>query len=149
MKQLSNFEIYPGKGLGDLKFEMSYDEVEKMLGEPDEVINQNEEFDEPETLTAFYDELGLALYFEQNDFDEPLLLQSIDIDNENVSFKNKKFYNLSKVEIVEFFKKNTDEKPEISTDDDDVEIYDFQESGISLQFEDKQLISITIYNPNY
>lgn len=149
MKKMSNFEIYPGKGLGDLKFEMTYDDVEKLLGEPDEVINQDEEEDEPETLTAFYDDMGLALYFEQSDFDEPLLLQSIDIDNEHVTFKNKKFANLTKDEIIDYFKQHIEEEPDISSDDDDVEICDFENTGISLQFEGDQLISITVYNTNY
>ncbi|HON18896.1 MAG TPA: hypothetical protein PK990_06975 [Salinivirgaceae bacterium] len=58
--------IIPGKGLGDLRFGMTRNEVKKIIGEPDEIEQIPFSDDENDTMeTWHYDEHELSISFEK------------------------------------------------------------------------------------
>ncbi len=153
MEKISNNEIVPRKGYGNFVFGMEYPRVLELLGDPDEVIQEDDfekgEADEfADSITAFFDEHGLAMFFEQLEQDGPMTLQSIEIDVAEATVYGKKVFGLEKKELVSHIEKNTGEKAELNSDEEfaDFEIYDFNNSGISLQYDNNELISVTIYN---
>ena len=151
MKKITNFEIIPGKGFGNLFFGMNYEEVINMLGKPDEVIDSEEDdLDEvyADSLTVFYDELGVAMFFEKIEENGPMTLQSLDIEITESTIFGKKLFEMPKNELIEFIEQQTKEKPEIEHDEDfaDFDIADFDNNGISLQFDKNELATITLYN---
>lgn len=152
MKKTSNLLINPKKGYGDILFGMTYDEVINLLGSPDEEIDsKDEDFvleDDPISKTIFYDELGAALYFELQPENELYILESIDVDNEEAVLFGKKVFELETKELVKFIENETKEKGEVEEDEDfpTYKIIDFEEAGISLQFDNDELITVTIFN---
>lgn len=151
MKKITNFEIIPGKGFGNLLFGMKYDEIINMLGTPDEVIDSDEEDLEDvyaDSITVFYDELGVAMFFEKIEEDGPMTLQSVDIEISESTLFGERIFNMPKKELIEFVEKKVNEKVEIDHDEDfaDFDIADFDNNGLSFQFEKDELVTITIYN---
>lgn len=153
MEKNSNFEIVPGKGYHNLPFGIEYSKVIDLLGDPDEIIEGNEEEEElaeefANSKTAFYDEHGLAMFFEEINEGGPMTLQSIEIDDEEATLFGKNMFTMNKKEIMTFIEQQTKEKGVVDHDEDfaEFDIVDFEKAGISLQFENEELISITIYN---
>lgn len=150
MEKNNKIEIIPGKGYGDFHFNMEYSRIVEMIGDPDEVI-QNEDDDDEEfvdSLTAFFDDHGLAMFFEKIEENGPMTLQSIEIDEANATMFGKSVFGMNKTELIRFIEKETGEKGIADTDEDfdEFEIIDFEKSGISLQIENDELISVTLYN---
>lgn len=146
----NNFDIVPGKGYGDFLFGLDYAKIIEILGDPDEIIrnddNSNDEY--AESLTAFFDDSGLAMFFEQLEKDGPMTLQSIEIDEPEATMYGKSVFGMNKQELIKLIEKETGEKAVAEKDEDfeDFELIDFENSGISLQIENDELVSITLYN---
>jgi len=150
MEKNNNYEIVPGKGYGNFIFGTGYEQIVEMIGEPDEVI-RNEENGEDEfvdSLTAFFDDFGLAMFFEQLDEKGLMSLQSIEIDEPSATMYGKPIFGMTQKELVKLIEKQTGEKGIIEKDEEieDFEIIDFENSGISLQIENDELVSVTLYN---
>jgi hypothetical protein len=89
--------IEEGQGLGNLKFGLTRNEVESIIGEPEEKENFSFTEDE-ENLTEswHYDELELSLGFDQED---DWRLVTISISSENYKFRDFCPVGLSKKEL--------------------------------------------------
>lgn len=151
MKKITNFEIIPGKGFGNLLFGMKYDDVINLLGTPDEIIDSDEDDLEDvyaDSITVFYDELGVAMFFEKIEENGPMTLQSLDIEITESTLFEKRIFDMPKKELIEFVEKKVNEKVEIDHDEDfaDFDIADFDDTGLSFQFDKDELVTITIYN---
>lgn len=150
MENNNNNEIVPGKGYGNFVFGMEYKTVIEMLGDPDEVIqnDENEDGEFAESMTAFFDEYGVAMFFEQMDKNGPLTLQSIEVDEPEATMYGKMIFGMDKNQLIRFVEKETGEKGILEKDDEiaEFEIIDFEEKGISLQIENNELVSVTLYN---
>lgn len=146
----NNFDIVPGKGYGEFIFGMDYAKIIEMLGDPDEIIrnDDNSEDEYADSLTAFFDDSGLAMFFEQLEKDGSMTLQSIEIDEPEAIMYGKSVFGMNKQELIKLIEKETGEKAVVETDEDfdDFELIDFENSGISLQIENDELVSITLYN---
>lgn len=58
--------VLPGRGLGDLKFNMTRQEVEKIAGKPDEIENvRYDDLDDETVETWHYDKYDFSLSFEK------------------------------------------------------------------------------------
>lgn len=155
MQKVSNKEIIPHKGYGNILFGTEYPKIIELLGDPDEVI-QKEDYDEQiegedeyaDSITTFFDEHGLAMFFEQIDKDGPMTLQSIEIDDPEATMYGKNVFDLPKKEVVALVEKQIGEKAVLESDEDfaEFEIYDYDKNGISLQYDEDELVSVTIYN---
>ena len=92
-------ELKLGTGIGNLKFGSSLEDVEKQLGEPEE-IEESDENDEFEHQAWHYYEDGFSLYFDQED---DYRLSCIETVNPEVTLFGKKLFDLNVNQIKELF----------------------------------------------
>ena len=96
-------EIVAGEGLGVLKFGTSTIQVEKLLGEPDEVETYSFESEEGElSETWHYDSMELSLSFHE---EEDWRLVSIALSSPEVTFKGEKLIGLNREKLIEKLQK--------------------------------------------
>lgn len=82
---LENYEIIPGKGVGNILLGMKRADVEKILGKPDDM--EEITYDDGETsITYYYYDLKIDLTFESDDDER---LSFISVEGEDFSIKNK------------------------------------------------------------
>lgn len=89
------FEIKPGVGLDDLKFGATREEVESMLGVPDE-IDEDLDSDEP-SVAYFYWTFDLSLHF---DADDDFLLGTMELGSEQATVEGVPVIGLHKDELI-------------------------------------------------
>jgi hypothetical protein len=151
MEKPNLLQIIPGKGFDKLLFGMKYSQMVQLLGDPSEIIkddssSNNEEY--VDSMTVFYDEMGLAMFLEQLEGQDEMSLQSIEIDDPEATLFEKKIFQMKKNDIISLVETQTNEKLIKDTDEDleEFDAYDLENNGMSLLFEDEELISVTIYN---
>lgn len=132
-----NYTINIKKGIGELLFGMSVDDVKHLLGEPTEIENIDNGMDE-ETLVLHYDELGLTLFFEG----EPCLLNCIDTDNEETILFGQKVYDMQEKEVAQLMVANNYFAEDIETESWGERRVSFSEANVDFFFEDDELVSI-------
>lgn len=137
-------EIKTGFGLGDLKFGMSKEEVENLLGKPDEIdTHTDNQEDEGQTESWHYDEIELSISFEEID---DFRLFSIAVSGRAYELKNKKLIGLQKNELLKNLKEMQieDLKSEDWTTDDEIKQELIFSENLSLNFwmEDDELSEI-------
>lgn len=118
------FEILPGQGIGEIKFGSSFQQVKKILGEPDEM----EESEEPEKLKYYhYDELALSLSF---DGYEDWRLTTIVGAHESLKLYGYDIFGLSPDELYKVLKnkgsKNISRQKDESQNSETIESEDFE-----------------------
>jgi len=126
-------EIIAGTGLGELKFGMNPNEVQDLLGKPDEIDTHiDNEDDTGTTETWHYDEMEMSISFEE--IDGPMLF-SIAVSGEQYEFKGKNLFGLQKEQLI-------NELESLSIDDlkiEDLKDDDFE--GQELIFSQKHSIN--------
>lgn len=132
-----DYTINIKKGIGELLFGMSVDDVKHLLGEPTEIENIDNGMDE-ETLVLHYDELGLTLFFEG----EPRLLNCIDTDNEETVLFGQKVYEMQEKEVAHLMVTNNYFAEDIETESWGERRVSFSEANVDFFFEDDELVSI-------
>ncbi len=132
-----NYTINIKKGIGELLFDMSVEDVKHLLGEPTEIENIDNGMDE-ETLVLHYDELGLTLFFEG----EPRLLNCIDTDNEETILFGQKVYDMQEKEVAHLMVTNNYFAEDIETESWGERRVSFSEANVDFFFEDDELVSI-------
>ena len=133
-----NKDIRLGKGLGKIKFGLSMEEVEKLIGEPEE-IEESDEDDEFEHEAWNYWEDGYSLYFDKED---DYRLSCIETANRDVQLWGERIFEMSKDQIIRLFADNdiTDiEEEEGETGEIRVS---FEKEMIDLYFDEDQLIAV-------
>lgn len=132
-----DYTINIKKGIGELLFDMSVEDVKHLLGEPTEIENIDNGMDE-ETLVLHYDELGLTLFFEG----EPRLLNCIDTDNEETVLFGQKVYEMQEKEVAHLMVANNYFAEDIETESWSERRVSFSEANVDFFFEDDELVSI-------
>lgn len=95
---MKNKEIVPGKGLGELKFGMSRDEVLSLLGKPDDVDTYDDDEIEDEGSESWhYDDLEISLSFDE---EEDWVLTTIAVSNPSHTFMGHELIGLRKSELL-------------------------------------------------
>jgi hypothetical protein len=130
-------EINPHVGIGAIRFGMTRDEVNKILGEPDETeLFSLEEEDEELTETWHYDELEISMSFEE---DLDFRLTTIATSSDDCLLLNKNVVGMSEGELKSFLESQnfgTIEEEDIEEDSDDEDgFFDFT----TLKVEDKDI----------
>jgi hypothetical protein len=141
---IENFKIIPGKGIGNILLGMQKNDVEKILGKPDnkEIV----EYDEGDSsCTYYYYDMEIDLTFESDDDDR---LSFISVENEKFSIGDKIKIGQSKDEVIQHCKDLNYSKPEyekIESDDDiNQELLALDKENINLWFTDNHLDEIQI-----
>lgn len=92
-------EINPGRGLGQIKFGMTTDQVKAIIGEPDETETFAYESEEGEmSETWHYDELEISISFDE---EENWRLVSIAISAPEATLKGQRLIGLEREELIE------------------------------------------------
>jgi hypothetical protein len=99
--QLSQKEIHPRTGLGQLKFGFTRDQVQAIMGEPDEV-DQHEDGEGNSAEAWHYDELELSVSFEE-EFDWKLV--TIAVSSPDYTLNGKKVIGLNRLELIQVLNK--------------------------------------------
>ena len=94
-------EINLKKGLNELKFGLTMDEVKKLLGNPDDKENIKE--DEIDTEIWYYLEDGITVFFGEEEDWRCICLET---DNEGAEIFGKKIIDLKASELADLFSKN-------------------------------------------
>ncbi len=133
-------EILLLDGLDDLKFGDMPDNVEKLLGKPDEIENLGDEADEDlDTILWNYDKEGLSVFFEGKNNH---VLSCFETDNRDVTLFGKKVFEMSEEEIIKLM--NQEDLTQI---DSEVEEWgekrvSFDEGLIDFYFQDNKLVTV-------
>lgn len=137
-------DIKPGYGLGILKFGMTRNEVDELLGNPNEIEKHEYSDSETELTEAWhYDDLELSLEFDEQ---EDWKLTTISVSSEFYKFKEKQLIGIDQNKLLLLLK-------ELDIDDFEVEdlspienpshklisIYDL---GINFWFENEVLMEV-------
>ncbi|WP_161889606.1 hypothetical protein [Pontibacter russatus] len=133
-----NKDIRLGKGLGKIKFGLTMEEVEELIGEPEEVEESDEE-DEFEHQAWNYWEEGYSLYFDKED---DYRLSCIETANREVQIWGERVFEMSKAQILQLFADNDitgSEEEETETGETRVS---FEREMIDMYFDEDQLIAI-------
>ena len=86
-----------GRGIdGELLFGMRFDAVKKIIGDPDEVDNSQLDGDDGETIAWIYDDLGITLFFDEED---EWRLGTIEVDDEEYSLNGERLLGRSFSEV--------------------------------------------------
>lgn len=133
--------INPLKGLSDIKFGSTKNDVEKLFGKPEdtEVIEVEEE-DLSDAIVWNYDELGFSAFFEK-DFDE--LLTCFDISNDEADLFGQKVFTLAKEKIIELMKNNGFSDFESDDEEWGEHRLSFNDAVMDFYFDENELVSIS------
>ena len=141
---MAQHKIIPGVGFDKIKFGMTQDEVEDILGEPDEVEEQN--YGEGESAEVFYyDELGISMSF---DAEEDYRLVEISFEDESFILFDSIHVGQPIDEALTLAEKaqmGEYDLEDLSTDGfEGKELYGFEKENINFWSDDKTLSSIQI-----
>lgn len=132
-----DFTIELKKGIGNLMFDMTLEEVKQILGEPTEMETIDNGMEE-ETLVLHYDDQSLTLFFEG----ETKLLNCIDTDNEDTILFGQNIYTLTEKEITQLMIANNYFAEDIETESWGERRVTFIEGNIDFFFENDELMSV-------
>ena len=129
-------EIKIGQGLGEIKFGISREELEKIMGKPDELENYSySNSEEDKTESWHYDKLDVSFSFDEQDDWE---LGAISITSKDYLFNGKALIGKTEEEALNFITSiyPEDIKHEFSTFDDDKDriLVDFEDLGLNFWF---------------
>lgn len=105
--------ITPGEGIGNLRFGLRRPDVQKLLGEPDEI----EPIEDQDNLEYWhYDTLGLSLAF---DAEERMRLSTIVCANDEAQLYGEKLIGMGRDRIVDLLRKKGHKNLSFTEDFDD------------------------------
>ncbi|AKD02817.1 hypothetical protein POKO110462_00875 [Pontibacter korlensis] len=133
-----NKDIRLGKGLGKIKFGLTMDEVEELIGEPEEVEESDEE-DEFEHQAWNYWEEGYSLYFDKED---DYRLSCIETANREVQIFGERVFEMSREQILQLFADHDISNPEEEEAETGETRISFEKEMIDLYFDEDQLIAV-------
>ncbi len=139
MKKIT--EIKPLKGFGPLKFGATQQEVEKILGTPQETEIIDMEGDIQEVEVWSYWEDGHAVYFEKA-LDN--VCTNFETDHPDATLFGQKIFELNKDNIIKLMEEHTFESHEVEEDEElDELILFFHDAHLQFVFENKKLVLVS------
>ncbi len=141
---LENYEIIPGKGVGNILLGMKRDAVEKILGQPDD--KEDIKYEDGETsVTYYYYDLKIDLTFESDDDER---LSFISVEGEEFHIKNQIKIGDTKEKVISSCKLlsfSISEEEDMSNDDEPTQILvALDEENINFWFTDNTLDEIQL-----
>lgn len=135
---MTDNEIKLGVGIGSIKFGATMEEIENLMGEPEE-IEESDETDEFEHKAWNYWEEGFSFYF---DHEDDYRLSCIETANPDVTLWGTKIFELSQQDIHNLFGQHGVENPETEKMETGETRLSYEKDMIDLYFEDEKLIAI-------
>ena len=134
-----NSEILIKQGIGDVKFNMSIAEAEKVLGQPTDTEEIDDGFGE-NIHVAHYDDLEMTLFFEGSEKS----LNCIDIYNADATLFGENIFTKNEREIVSLLVANKYYEQDIENEAWGERRVSFADGNIDLFFVDNKLSSVSI-----
>ncbi len=146
-------EILIGKGIDEIRFGMTQDEIKKIYGEPDEIEEFKSSDEENDNTVAFhYDEIEASVSFDELD---NWKLNSIYLSDPEVTLNGKKIIGLSIDELYEVLEPlnlgEIEEENVLDEDDPDGHVVSIMKSSINFWLEDnivKEIEFSPLYDEN-
>lgn len=144
-----NKKIIPQVGFDKVKFGLTVDEVKKILGEPDEISDNQYEGDDPGDTSRilYYDELGVSMTFESI-FDFRLMELSFESEEFDLGGKLRigmtKDDALKAAEALDFGETTDEDLDDELEDGENLEAVSYDDRNVTLWFEDGILTTIQI-----
>ncbi|MDX5346257.1 MAG: hypothetical protein LPK19_03335 [Hymenobacteraceae bacterium] len=135
---MKNKEIQLGIGLGDIKFGYTMEEIEKMLGEPEEV-EESDETDEFEHQAWNYWEDGYSFYFDKED---DYRLSCIETANPDVTLWGETIFDKEINQVKDLFKQHNIENPEIERLETGETRLSYEKEMIDIYYEGEKMIAV-------
>ncbi|MDX5443213.1 MAG: hypothetical protein LPJ89_05445 [Hymenobacteraceae bacterium] len=135
---MKNKEIQLGIGLGDIKFGYTMEEIEKMLGEPEEV-EESDETDEFEHQAWNYWEDGYSFYFDKED---DYRLSCIETANPDVTLWGETIFDKEINQVKDLFKQHNIENPEIERLETGETRLSYEQEMIDIYYEGEKMIAV-------
>ncbi|RAU84254.1 hypothetical protein [Pontibacter arcticus] len=133
-----NKDIKLGRGLGKIQFGLTRDEVEKLIGEPEEV-EESDEDDEFEHQAWNYWEEGYSLYFDKED---DYRLSCIETANREVQLWGERIFEMSQAQVKQLFADNDITGMEEEEMEEGETRISYEKHMIDLYFDEDQLIAV-------
>lgn len=131
-------EIVLGQGIGDIKFGLTMDEVETIMGKPEEV-EASEEEEEFEYEVWNYWEEGYSFYFDE---DDDYRLGLIETANEEVTLFGEKIFEMKQAEVEALLKSkglSTPDKDSLETGEKHIT---YEKEMLDMYFENDALVTV-------
>ncbi len=128
-------------GFGNIKFGATGEEVEAVLGSPQETETIDVEGEIHEVVVWSYWEKGHAVYFEK---ELNNVCTNFETDNEGATLFGEKVFGLGEKGVIDLMQKNGFKTFEVEDDDDlDERILFFNDAHLQFVFDDGQLILVS------
>lgn len=131
---LSNFEIIPNKGYGQIEFGMDMDKLAEIVGEPEEIMSFDDE-EELSIVVLHYWGQGFTVFM---DGITRQVVAGIELDHPESELYGEKIIGKSEDEVIEFMKSKGHTNYEVGMEEADKR-YSFDDGMMDLFFLDGKL----------
>ncbi|RLD48843.1 MAG: hypothetical protein DRI88_02145 [Bacteroidetes bacterium] len=135
-RMLSNYEIKPNKGLGELEFGMEMDQFIDAFGKPEEIDSFDDD-EELNTTVLHYWTQGFSIFFVGL---VTQILAGIETDHPETTLYGEKIMNLTEDGIVELMKNNGHTHYEVEIEEEKDRRLSYDYSMIDFFFRDGKLV---------
>ncbi|MBK0403581.1 hypothetical protein I5M27_11330 [Adhaeribacter sp. BT258] len=131
-------EIVLGQGIGDIKFGLTMEEIETIMGKPEEV-EESEEDEEFEYQVWNYWEEGYSFYFDE---DDDYRLGLIETANEEVTLFGQKIFQMKQSEVETLLKSKGLSNPDKETLETGERHITYEKEMLDMYFENDALVTV-------
>jgi len=131
---LSNFEILPNEGFGQIKFGMDMDKLAEIVGEPEEIMSFDDE-EELSIVVLHYWDQGFTVFM---DGITRQVVAGIELDHPDSTLYGKKLIGVVEEEVIDFMKSKGHTKYEVEMEEKDKR-YSFDDGMMDLFFVEGKL----------
>ena len=138
MSTVGQNEIILGQGIGEIRFGLTMDEVEAIMGKPEEV-ETSEEDEEFEYEVWNYWEEGYSFYFDE---DDDYRLGLIETANEEVTLFGQKIFQMKQAEVEALLKSKGLSNPDKDTLETGEKHVTYEKEMLDMYFDKDALVTV-------
>jgi hypothetical protein len=131
-------EIVLGQGIGDIKFGLTMEDVETIMGKPEEVESSEEDEEFDYEVWNYWEE-GFSFYFDE---DDDYRLGLIETANEEVTMFGKKIFQMKQSEVEALLKSNGLSNPDKDTLETGEKHITYEKEMLDMFFENDALVTV-------
>jgi flavin-dependent dehydrogenase len=131
-------EIKIGEGIGQIKFGLTMDDVEAIMGEPEEIEESDEE-EEFEYQVWNYWEEGYSFYFDE---DDDYRLGLIETANEETKLFGQKIFEMTQAEVETLLKAKGFSEPEKDSLETGEKHLTYEKEMLDMYFDKDALVTV-------
>jgi hypothetical protein len=132
--------IYPMQGINNLKFGVKQEDVKRILGEPDDIENMEEEGEFSSLIWQYWD-MGLTIFFDELDNS---IFASAEVEDPDAIVFGQRIFDLSEKEAVALFKENGYTELDVEDHDWGERRISFDDAMVDLYYEKGRLNCVNL-----